>query len=423
MLQRIFPINQIMETNINDLTNPSHVVTAAIFINVGIDPLHQHTRKGRHLTTVRTDALNFSGLGENLALSFDQTILSSWKEVLTFRYVGVDGLLNCLSEYLQWAPPGGGITPSMPAIYCFSSNRETVISQRITELFSDILDCYYSDNEARAKRYILAVEHTFYAMYLENSKLCYIKVGDYSDLMQYLSLSQPIFSPVVIDRYSLCDAFLPLIFKLNRSGVIQVVYRLEGEDVEVFVVDERGSLFSQNIAFYSRQALIEHINIFLQAVITRQQNDISIQDSDMPSTDIEFYEAVTDEHSGRRLVRVSVDMVDKYMGNYFNVQVISDASEDDPSRFTIYCNDVEFPGLQYGENLFDAVAAFMLKQRSSGANYPIYITDIDLPRAVFGVGAGGRIQTVHFLNYKRQIEEKLKQAVDKISAMAEQQRN
>jgi adenylate cyclase class 1 len=162
--------------------------------------------------------------------------------------------------------------------------------------------------------------------------------------------------------------------------------------------------------------LIEHLKVFFEAVITRQQNDISIGDSDMPSLEVEFYEAVKDHGGGRRLVRADGG-TDQLKGRYFNVQVISDASEDDPSRFTIYCNDVEFPGLQYGESLFDAVAAFMLKQREDGSRYPIYITDIDLPRAVFGVEAGGRIQTIHFLNYKKQIEDQLNQAVDRVGAM------
>ena len=420
VLQRAFPINKIMETDINDLAYPARAVTAAILINVGIDPLHQHTREGRHLTTARTDALNFSGLAENLALTFDQVILSSWKEVLTFRYLGVDGLLSCLSEYLQWAPPGGGVSPSMPAVFCFSSNRGTAISQRIRELFNDVIACYYGDDEAHASRYILAVEQSFYALYLDNSILRYSKLGGYQELIKYLSQNQAVFSPVVIDRYALSDDLLPLVFKLNRPGVIQVMYRVHGELADIYVVDERGSLFNQQIAFYDRGALVEHFYIFFNAVITRQQNDISVDESDMPSPDIEFYEAVKDERGRRRLASVSVE-AGRLMGHYYNVQVISDDSEDDPSRFTIYCNDVEFPGLQYGDKLFDAAAAFMLKKREGRARYPIYITDIDLPRTMFGVEAGGRIQTIHFLNYKKQIEQQLSHAVDKISAMTKRQ--
>jgi adenylate cyclase class 1 len=304
----------------------------------------------------------------------------------------------------------------MPAVLCFSSNRGAAISKRIRELFGDVIACYYGDSEAQASRYILAVEQTFYALFLENSILRYSKLGGHDELMRYLSDSQAVFSPVVIDRYALDEAFLPLIFKVNRPGVIQVVYRVDGKLADIYVVDERGSLFNQRMVFYDRGALVGHLNIFLEAVITRQQNDISIGGSDMPSLEIEFYEAIKDHGGGRRLVRADVEM-DKLKGRYFNVQVINDVSEDDPSRFTIYCNDVEFPGLQYGENLFDAVAAFMLKQREDGSRYPIYITDIDLPRAVFGVEAGGRIQTIHFLNYKKQIEGQLNQAIDRVGAI------
>ena len=414
VLQRAFPIKEIMATDINDLAYPARVVMAAIFINVGVDPLHQHTRLGRHLTTARTDALNFSGLAENLALTFDLTILTSWKEVLTFRYAGVDGLLSCLSEYLQWSPPGGGVSLPTPGVFCFSSNRGTAISQRIKELIGDVMACYYGERGTLAARYILAAEQNFYALYLENAILRYSKLGSYEELLGYLAQSQSIFSPVVIDRYALGDAFLPLIFKLNRPGLIQVIYRIDGDVADVYVVDERGSLFNHRINYYDHKALIEHLKIFFEAVITRQNNNISIDDGDMPSMEIEFYEAVKDKRGGRKLVRMAADW-ENAKRHYFNVQVISDASEDEPSRFTIYCDDVEFPGLQYGETVFDAVAAYMLKQRDSGARYPIYITDIDLPRAVFGVEAGGRIQTIHFLNYKKQIEERLKQAVERLS--------
>lgn len=412
MLQRTFPIKQIMESEINDFAYSARAVTSLIFINVGIDPLHQHTREGRHLTTAHTDALNFSGLAENLALTFDQTILSSWKEILTFRYLGIDGLLSCLSEYLQWAPPGSGGSLPMPAVSCFSSNRGAAISRRIKELFSDVIACYYGD-DSQTVRYILAAEQSYYALCMENSILRYNKLGDYDELIKYLSLSQSDFSPVVIDRYAFNDNFLPQIFRINRNEVIQVVYRIEGGIADIYVVDERGSLFNQRTSFYNREALVEHLRIFIKSVISRQNNSLSI-DGGMPSTEIEFYEAVKDERGTRKLVQVSIDY-DKPVGQYFNILVIGDASEDDSSRFTIYCNDVEFPGLQYGDNLFEVVAAYVLKQRAGGARYPIYITDIDLPRAMYGADAGTRMQTIHFLNYKKNIEDKLMHAVEKVA--------
>jgi adenylate cyclase, class 1 len=413
VLRRVFPLGQIMETNINDLAFPAKMVTSVIFVNVGLDPQYQHTKEGRFLTTARTDALNYSGLAENLALTFDQVILSSWKEVLTFRYLGVDGLLNCISEYLQWTPPGGNDVPTLPEFYSFSSSRGAAISMRIKELFDDVLACYYKEGVSQAARYILAVEQTYYVLFLESSLLRYSRLGNYDALLRYLSRGQVEFSRVVIDRYALNEGFLPLISKINRPGVIQVVYRADEGFADVYIADERGSLFNQRVSFFDRATLVEQFKIFFDAVLTRQSNEVSIDNSHMPAPEIEFYEAVKDKRGGRKLIYSSASPL-RRVRNYFNLQVIGNTGDDDQPRYTIYCNDMEFPGLEYGERLFHEVAGFVLSQRQAGARYPIYITDIDLPRAMFGGEAGGRIQTVHFLNYKKQIEDQLNQAIEQI---------
>lgn len=415
VMRRMFPIAQIMETDLNDLSHAAKMVSSAIFVNLGLDPMQQHTREGRFLTSARTDALSYSGLAENLALTYDQVILSSWKEVLTFRYSGVDGLLNCLSEYMQWAPPGGGVTPVLPSVFCFTSSRGVAISKRIRELFEDVIACYCGDESRRTARYILAVEKIFYELRLENSLLRYKRLGDNGALLQHLSNGQTEFSQVVIDRYALGDSLLPLVFKINRSGVIQLVYKIDNRYADVYIADERGSLFHQRVSFFDRSALINHFKVFFEAITTRQRNDVSVDGENMHSTDIEFYEAVKDEGGGRRLVIAGGESGWR-SGNYFNVQVIGSAGDDDQPRFTIYCNDVEFPGLEHGDRLYNAVAAYVIQQRQSGSRYPIYITDIDLPRTLLGGEAGGHIQTIHYLNYKKQIEEKLTQAIALIDA-------
>ncbi|MEJ2653567.1 MAG: hypothetical protein P8173_17815, partial [Gammaproteobacteria bacterium] len=282
------------------------------------------------------------------------------------------------------------------------------------ELVADVNACCHGDNAKPAARYILAVEQSFYALCLENTILRYKRLGGYQELLEYLAPSQSEFSPVVVDRYALGDAILPIIFRLNRPGLIRVIHRVAGDMADVYVVDERGSLFNHRIAYYDYKALIEHLKTFLEAVITRQNKNMSSDDGDIAAIEIEFYEAVKDERGGRELIRMPADG-EPANRHYFNVQVVSDASDNQPSRFAIHCDDAEFLGLQCGKAIFDAAAAHMLKQRGSGARYPIYITDIDLPRTVFGVEAGGRIPTIHFLSYKKRIEERLKQAVDKLS--------
>lgn len=410
-LQRLFPLGRAMETDIGDLARPAAVVAAGLFVNVGIDPLAQHTRSGKHLTTARTDALSYSGLGENLALTFDLVMVTSWKEMLTFRYIGVDGLLTCLSEYFQWAPPSGGTPPPLPAVFCLSSPRGESISRRIRELFDDVIDRYYRDARGRATRYVLAVEQTFYCLRVDNDSLRYEQIGGYDRLLAYLAAGQTGFSPVAIDRHALPDTLLPAIFKLNRPGVIQVIYRIDGQTADVYVVDERGSLFNQRANFFDRGALIDHYRVFFDAVLNRQRFDISIDTSDMPALEIEFHEAVKDDGGERRLVLVHVDPAQRAR-HYFKVQVIGEVLEGGQPSYTVYCNDVEFTSLMHGERLFGEVAAYVMQQRRSGQRYPIYITDIDGPRALFGGEPGGRVQTIHFLQYKKQIEERLNAALE-----------
>lgn len=49
----------------------------------------------------------------------------------------------------------------------------------------------------------------------------------------------------------------------------------------------------------------------------------------------------------------------------------------------------------------------VLELRHSGQHYPIYITDIGMSRAVLGEQGVNKVQTIHFLNYKRRIENEL----------------
>jgi len=91
--------------------------------------------------------------------------------------------------------------------------------------------------------------------------------------------------------------------------------------------------------------------------------------------------------------------------------VIGDFIDDGKAMFSIYCDEKEFTSLEYGEQVYDEVARHVLERRKSGLHYPIYITDIDLPRTLLGNDTADHVQTVHFLNYKRNIEERLNAAL------------
>ena len=80
------------------------------------------------------------------------------------------------------------------------------------------------------------------------------------------------------------------------------------------------------------------------------------------------------------------------------------------TRFTLFVNGREFSTMQHGGGVFRAAAAHILERRRAGERYPIYITDMDLS-GLETAADGPRRQTVHYLRYKRRIEERLNQAI------------
>ncbi|MCY1278982.1 hypothetical protein D9M70_277240 [compost metagenome] len=92
---------------------------------------------------------------------------------------------------------------------------------------------------------------------------------------------------------------------------------------------------------------------------------------------------------------------------FYDVQAIVEPAEPGQVHVTLYCNHREFSELEYGAGLFAAVARHILAQRRVPEPYPCYITDLDLSR----VTGRGQAQTVHYLRYKVELEERLNRAL------------
>ena len=92
---------------------------------------------------------------------------------------------------------------------------------------------------------------------------------------------------------------------------------------------------------------------------------------------------------------------------YINLQVLGDRIGSEVI-FTVYCNDREYSTVEHGESLYQHVANYILQQREVPDEYPIYITDIDLSKALLGLDYAN-VQTVHYLQYKRHFESRLQQ--------------
>lgn len=413
--QRTFPKGEALGASIEDLGKRARVTRMSIFINLGIDPNAVHG--GKHIASNRTDALSYGGLHQNLALTFDQVTLTSWKEVLTSRYSGVDGLLSCLRDYLRWSSPAENVTPLPVSAYCFSFGRGRSIAQRIEELFGDVVNCFYGSGSRIPTRYLVSVEHIFYAIYFEQDTLRYDRIDNYPDLERYLNAGWTTFTRIVIDKYALTETPLALVFSVNKPRVVQLFYTIDGADAEIYALDEKGSFFQQRMASVDSNMLLHHFSLFFNAISHRQHVEITGEAGHAEVDGVEFYEIARERTGNLHLIKRQA--LRRSTQSYFNVQVIGNIVAGAKPIFSIFCDHYEFTSLEHGADIFDEVAKHILQRRRSGERYPIYITDIDLPVTVSGSPTGNTgIQTVHLLQHKKNIEAKLNEALLRVTDLA-----
>ncbi len=412
-LQRLFPSHKIAETNMACFSTPSKTTKVALFVNLGIEPMAMQAKLGIHYTSNKTDALSYGGIGENLALTFDVITLTNWQEVLTRRYTGLNGIIKYLGDYIQETPPSKG-TPAPISVFCFSSAHSSTISKRIEELFQDVITCFYRSPHAKTMQYIMAAEHMHYIFRVENDTLHHKRMETYQDLLHHLSIEHTSYSPMMIDHNVLRDTPLPIISKLNKPDAIQLFYQTEGTHTDIYVTDEKGSLYYQHILSTDSTALINQFTLFFDSIAKHGAFPPreTPKKPDSPPETMEVHQ-LTRDHAGHFILAKSDISARGRIRNYFDIQVTIDKGPDANLEFTINCGNTRFTSEKYGNNLFTEVAQHVIKHRQGGSNYPIYITNIELPQKTNSNGPQYR-QTISFLNHKKIIENKLNDVLDTI---------
>jgi len=410
-----FPRSLVLEGDIENYKSTPVVLNSTIFANVGIDPMYVHRRGDRHLTSARTDALSYSGLHENLAVTLDMLQLNSWKEVTLYHYTGIQGVLDCLRDYMRSIPPLQTASPPV-RVQCFSSSRGTAIAQRIQELFDDVIACYSSRGNEENARYLVEVDQSYALLSFFNGVLQYQWITTLDDLFNELRKGHAGFSSVIVDRYALRETPLPWIYADNREYAVQLFFSIDGEWVDVYVLDELGSLFYERIPYYDTDVLLSHYANFLGAVIFRRQiqNEGSVSDS-LKSISLECYEIHRSPSGGWRVTGREPPARHASLPGQIGLQVIGNRHTHDELSFSIFYNGEQITNANYGEDVFRDAARYILKSRKSRIAYPIRITDIDLPPP--GPVGGdrekwsGSMQTVDLLAAKKELEERFNMAL------------
>ncbi|MGD8570607.1 MAG: class I adenylate cyclase, partial [Gammaproteobacteria bacterium] len=404
-LEEVFPEGELPEVGIENLEKPPFALGACLFVNVGLDPLKGNARRASYYISDDVDILNLPGTSANLVLSFDLVIVTSWQEILTYRYSGIEGMLDCVCQYLRWnlhaASPGQGNL----AAFNFTFDHGPTLVGRVQQLFGDIKKAFFRNGELQPVRYIFEAQQSYFVINQDGDNFYYLKADTEREFFNKLSEPNPGVNRFVVDRHSFQDTVLSDVFEQNVAGRIQLFYEVVSHIASIYVLDEQGAAFHQKLPFHEDTSLINQYMAFFDTVLNRQSmanNDPHY--AEMLET-IEFYR-VSRQPDGQCQFERQRSNYDKSKRAYFHVQVVGSVI-DQKTVFTMYTEDREYSSMDHGINLFREVAKYVLGRRPSGERYPIYITDLDLAPALLGERASSQFQIIEYLNYKKRIEEKL----------------
>ena len=375
-----------------------------LYINAGVDPMRPMTQKGIHRLSDKSDALSYSAFHTNLALTVDQITFNSWGEVICSLYSGENALIDCLVHYMRQIPPDGSIPFPKLDVRCYCPSRASSIANRVEELFRDIIACYYSGTRSLNTRYILEVEQFTYMLQFKRNTPFVRGLRSNDELIQCLADTQAQYSQIVVDRNALQKHPIGLIAKMGVPGRIQVFFQRNADKADIYIHDEKGSIFFTQKNYFDEKTVLNPIRHFLENIQLRRS---TLTEKESGQQKVVYYEITRVGRGDLSAQRKSYQAVDA-SSDHHSVQAIAQTGTFGDVFYTVYCDNQEFSQLEYGDALFAAVAAYIASLRRNRENYPCYITDLDLSQLDL---QGQQLQTVQFLQHKEKLERAINQAL------------
>ncbi|WP_122667286.1 class I adenylate cyclase [Pseudomonas viridiflava] len=394
------PLEIVNEERLLSPAVPSEIL---LLVNVGVDPLRHHRDLNILMTTERTDSLSYAGVRENLVLTLDQITLNSWNEILVSRYDGVHALLDCLSELLSNLPEGA--TQPAVRVRCFCHNRAPAIAQRVEEL---VATAQLLHAASLNHRYLIQVQQQYHVLEMAPTQpVTHVVINSLSGLFEYLGEELPRYSPLHLDPHALSDHDLALILPHGQPECVQVFYRINETEADLYALDEHNALWHQRVPYHDELSLLQPLQRFFHALVYRRSAMLPVDNSSAPAFLETLYYQVLPSGAGRARRIEPRSAPTAASKPFYDVQAIVEEASPGQVNVTLYCDNTEFSELEHGDQLFSVVARQILERRTEPEHYRCYITDLDLS----GLLDDARGQTILYLRYKAQLEKSLNDAI------------
>ncbi len=376
------------EMGLEIYSQPNRQLAALLLINWD-EELAIDANSEQFMMSERSDPLSYGDNRHCFVQGIQKLSVSNWGEVTVQRYVGLEGIFDVLAEvFNQSALP---LSAETLQVLCYTRGRGRSIALRVSAIFNRLLELFAEHPLRNSNRYLLPAKGGVCCFRFQHNALSYYLLEGNGQLLQELSSPQSQFSQVIFDNYVLDNSFIPYVYSHNMAGALQIFCHASTKQVAVYIIDEKGSLFVRQHSGADLQQILAHYSVFINALQlqTRLPEDLRIK----------CYEI--QRNSAGVISCHAVSVKENSMASDLRVRIVVDRNDVQ----TIYCNDTKFAITE--ENSYKRIKEHILSFRKKREEYPFHITEIDVPCELLGLKHFDQGQSLHYLNYKQKIEEKL----------------
>ena len=409
-INEFFPDGVIPAASSQDLSVKVSISKILLIVNFGQTPLQGRFNQ-QVLTTNHNDAFKFGGQKINLIQSAAIIYVTSWEEVYVRNFKGPLALHESFLGIAQQLHSNKDAKFPHLDVFAACRNYSLAIRNTAERYGKDLLKFLDRHRDANTLRYISQVGNEFCSTLLKHGKATILHHSSYHGLLRSLAEPNNEEHPTIAFDQSAdaCQA-LKSVYENSREGEIDFFILQHEGKADIYIVDEKGSLFIQRRPSDRLALTINQFGQFFKNILEGRQQDPA--PTVVPTSLGKMSWNVLRKDNAGRFAVSGLTLQESTFDAQVPVKVFVDANTNESQIINIIVKDLEFSAAKLGADLFKEIAWAIVEGRDNHAHYPIYINNLEFSEQYQASHDITALQTIHLLNFKKRIEYRLTSAIE-----------
>ena len=412
-IEEFFPDGLIDANSSDQLSENVTPQKVLLIVNFGQSPVIGGSNRSV-LTSNNNNAFHYGGQKINLIQSAAIIYMTSWEEVYVKNYKGPTAVQESLLELVQQVLRNGRKEITPVEVFAACRDYGLAVQKTIQEHSDELLAVLKDNTNTSAIRYVTQIGNTFNSLLINEGKAKLIPHATHRALLKSLGNSNEEYPFVHFDSGAINCSLLRALYENSLTSRISFYIYQHDKKADIYIVDEKGSLFVQRRESHELQLTIGHYSQFFNNIIARRlmsPDSLPNSEAEMFAGEIKMY--LLNKISDAEFKLLPYDSPEVPAEEQIPVKVFVDSDSNDKQILNILLEDEDFSAAKLGKELFPKIAASIIAKRRNQQSYPIYINDLEFSPRYQSVHDIEALQTVHLLNFKRRIEYQLSRTLDK----------